>query len=73
MTFTRPVVAFVNHVEVVSDEVRLDEGLLLGHGRKVDDLLAHELVVLLRGVDEVGEVCGRGRHGQALRALAGGR
>ena len=32
-------------VEIMAKEIRLDQGLLLGHRREFDDLLSHELVV----------------------------
>ena len=65
----------LENIEIVAQEVGLHQRLLLGHERELDDLLAHQLVVLLRGLDEVGEVLGRrglqlGMRQAAVAALA---
>ena len=53
------------HIEVVSDEVRLHERFLFGHRGDVDDLLAHEQIVFFFGQKQVGKIVD-GRHRRNL-------
>ncbi len=48
--------AVLEHVEVMADQVGLDERLLLGHGSELNLLDTHELVVLILGDQQVGQV-----------------
>ena len=46
----------LEYIEVMAQKISLHERLLFGHGRDVDNLLAHQLIVFVCRKQQVGKV-----------------